>query len=453
LESVSSKNIKNMDDALNFVYSFINYERKSNFRYDTKTFDMEKFEKFLEDIGSPHLKYKTIHVVGTKGKGSTSAILSSILKQAGYKTGTYTSPHLENIRERIMINGDAIEEKSFVSIMEYLRKFIESNSLELANNYRTTFELLTSTAFLHFAAENVDFAVIEAGLGARLDATNVIKPELVLITSISLDHTNILGDTIDKIAYEKAGAIKNGIHVISSPQHETVREVVGDIAIKNGSEVDFLIKDNLVKNIIMKENGIAFDYSGEDCEIHNLWLPLAGDYQGENALLAIKAFLSLSKDLKEDKRIIIKEGLENVRWRGRLEILSSNPLVVADVAHNPYSMKMLLSRIKSIFEYDRILCVLSISTNKDIPELCRILSSYCNNFYVTFAEPSRSSTFDVLNENLSKNPDNTVCFENSPKIALGKALNEAGKGELVLITGSVYLVGSLLSHFKEDERE
>jgi dihydrofolate synthase / folylpolyglutamate synthase len=448
-ESIN-KRISNIQDAINFVYSFINYEKKNDFTYNTKTFDIEKFDEFLIGLDSPHLKIKTVHVVGTKGKGSTSAILSSILTHAGYKVGSFTSPHLEKINERICLNGKPISDHKFTSIVEKLRNHIISRNVVLAKNFRTTFELLTATAFIFFADEKVDYAVIEAGLGGRLDATNVIKPKVVLITSISLDHTNVLGETIEKIAYEKGGVIKASIPVFSSNQQDIVKNVLQDISNKKNTRIEFLKKENLIKNLKLSKNGTSFDYEDGDLNFQALTLPLLGDYQVDNASLAIKSFYSLCCNDVTNSKEAIRNGLSNVKWRGRMDILSTNPLVIADVAHNPDSIRKMLNNLKSIFEFKKILCVLSISTNKDIPEICKILSGFCSHFYVTFAEPSRSAHHESIQKNLAIY-QNLIYSEENPEKALFKALNDADNDDLVLITGSVYLVGSLLSYFDHDK--
>ncbi|MBU1627904.1 bifunctional folylpolyglutamate synthase/dihydrofolate synthase [bacterium] len=445
-----NKRITNIEEAVSFVYSFINYEKKTNFTYNTKSFDILKFEELLNGLGSPHQQYKTIHVVGTKGKGSTCAILSSLLTRAGFKTGSYTSPHLEKINERICIDGKPIEDDKFTSIVEILRNYIHSSNLEFSTNFRTTFELLTASAFIYFAQEKVDFAVIEAGLGGRLDTTNVINPEIVLITSISLDHTNILGDSLEKIAYEKGGVIKKNILVYSNNQTEIVQNILKDISNKRETDIHFLNTDCYIKNLVIEKKGISFDYEDADYILKKLFLPLTGDFQGENALMAIKAFRYLHGNGDSKVSSSIRNGLLAVKWRGRIEILSTNPYVIADAAHNPDSMGKMLKNIKSIFEFKKILCVLSISTNKDIPELCKILSSHCNMFYVTCAEPSRSASHDLIQKHLSEY-QNVIHIEELPQKALSRALEDADKEDLVLITGSVYLVGCLLSYFDNVE--
>jgi dihydrofolate synthase / folylpolyglutamate synthase len=443
--------ITKIDEAIDFIFSFVNYEKKSNFVYNTRTFDIIKFQKFLEGLGSPHKKIKTIHVVGTKGKGSTCTILSSILTCAGYKTGSFTSPHLVDIRERIKIDGEMISEIDFTSIVQSLKTYIENNNLNLEVNFRTSFELLTATAFVYFQNKKVDFAVIEAGLGGRLDSTNVIEPDLLIMTSISMDHMNILGETIEKIAFEKAGAIKNSVPVITCNQRKTVEKLLTDICIEKDSPLQILKRRDYIKNLVLKYNGIQFDYCDSQNRLTKLFLPLAGDFQAENALLAIKAFYHLTNDIGPNFENAVRKGLSEVKWRGRLEILSNSPLVIADVAHNPYSIKKLLMNIERIFEYENIRCVLSISSNKNIKDICRILSDYCDDFYVTYAEPTRSSPFEEINTHLSKYP-NKITYEQSPNEALTCALRESSPGDLVLITGSIYLVGNLLSYFKQDEK-
>jgi len=449
VEKERSYRIRDIGEAINFIYSFINYEKKNSFAYNTRSFDIQKFQNILERLDSPHRKYKTIHVVGTKGKGSTCAILSSLLTQAGFKTGLYTSPHLEDIRERIMINGVPIDKGSFTSIIDRLHEFIYSNNLQLSKNFRTTFELLTATAFIFFAEKKVDYAVIEAGLGGRLDATNVISPEITIITSISLDHTNILGDSLEQIAYEKGGAIKKEIPVFISSQNERVLNVLENMCKQKEANPFILNPAKYVENIALREDGIFFDYAGEEDRLRKLWLPLPGDFQSENALLAIKGFYRLMAKEGISVNSAVNKGLEKVRWRGRLESLSKNPHIVADVAHNPYSMRRILDNIKNIYKYKKMICVLSISKNKDIPGLCRILSSSCGHFYVTCAEPTRSSSCDEIIQTLSEYSDKVYCEEN-PQDALSEALKAASREDLILITGSVYLVGRLLSYFDQD---
>ncbi|MCK5283708.1 MAG: bifunctional folylpolyglutamate synthase/dihydrofolate synthase [Nanoarchaeota archaeon] len=363
---------------------------------------LDKIKQLLEKLNNPQDKLKCIHVTGTNGKGSVCAILSSILTKAGYKVGMYTSPHLKRFTERFQINGKEIQEERLNQLIEKVKPY---------HTDQTFFEITTAIAFLYFAEENVDFLVLEVGLGGRLDATNVITPLLSIITNISLEHTQILGETEEKIAYEKAGIIKKAVPTITLAKGSALK-VIKKIAKENNSK---LFSPKIKKN---------------------LSLNLKGEFQIENASIALKA-VELLKDRKITKESI-KKGLNNINWPGRFEFIEDNILV--DCAHNPDATKALKNEIKKIRKkYAKVISVVGILNDKDKKAMVRDISSFSD--YLIFTKPKIER---------ASNPGELSLFTNQRKEiipdvnhALKKAKKIANKEDLILVTGSIYTVGEV----------
>ena len=340
-------------DALDYLYSFIDYSLKRNFRNAAEKFNLDRMRQFMQFLGDPQNDYRIIHVAGTKGKGSVSAYCASILAAQGYKTGLYTSPHMVRFSERIRINGEEIPQADLVDIVELLKQAAEKVP-EI-----TTFELTTALAFVHFSRQKVDYAVFEVGLGGRLDATNIVHPITSVITSISYDHTKILGNTLTEIAGEKGGIIKQGVPVVVAPQKEEARQKLEQIATERNAPLIQVGKDILFAADSHSLSGQTFlvwtpgeqplvdefiESAGRD-----LWsplrfhIPLLGFHQVENAATAYAALKTAEKFGLILSQEAYEKGFAGVEWPGRMEILHQHPLVVIDSAHNRYSALRLTS--------------------------------------------------------------------------------------------------------------
>ncbi|MDZ4245830.1 MAG: Mur ligase family protein, partial [Dehalococcoidia bacterium] len=278
----------NYKQATDYVFGFTDYEKMPGVAYGEENFDLKRMEALLKRIDDPHLAAKTVHIAGTKGKGSTAVMVATALTASGYKTGLFTSPHLLTLRERFKINGDLINEQEFTDLIETLKPHVDHTDKQKNHGNITSFEILTAVAFLFFKKDKVEFQVIEVGLGGRLDATNVVEPEVCIITPISLDHTDILGNTLKKIAEEKAGIIKNGATVISAPQPEEVMEVIEETCKKKKAE---LIKVGIDVTWQLRKANMRSQYfqvTTKTCT-YNLVIPLLGEHQLENAAAAVAA--------------------------------------------------------------------------------------------------------------------------------------------------------------------
>ena len=431
----------------------MNYKSVLNELYslDAKkwTLGLDRIEALLKKSGNPEKKLKCIHVAGTNGKGSVCAMISSILIDAGYKVGMYTSPHLKRFNERIRINNKLISDKGIVNYYLRVKKYVTNQSF---------FEITTAMAFLYFNDKKVDFAVLETGLGGRLDATNIVIPLVSVITNIGLEHTEFLGNTIGKIAYEKAGIIKKSIPTVTAAEGialATIKKISNErkspliIINKNNIKIN-KIKDGKIKNKNKKNNGknyCAFDYSG----YKNLVLGLNGKFQAYNAAMSIEALEVLKNNYKvkiSEKNII--DGLKNAKWSGRMQFIRKN--VLLDCAHNPHGFKVLVKELKN-YKYKKLIMVLGFSDDKDIKSISKIINPLSNTMILTKSSNERAAEPETIKKYFNKNsimlgnqrfPAPTPLVIKNPKKALTYAKRIAGKRDLVLIAGSIFLVGELI---------
>jgi len=331
-------------EALDYLYSFTDYSKLSGYVYSADRFDLDRVRQLLRLLGDPQRSFRAVHVAGTKGKGSTSAMIDSVLRQAGYRTGLYTSPHLHSFCERIQINGEPIPRDKVVAGVERLRD-VAPQVPEI-----TTFELITALAFYYFGAQQAQWAVLEVGMGGRLDATNVITPQVAVITSISYDHMMYLGDTLGAIAAEKAGIIKPGVPVVSAPQPPEAAEVIARIAGERNAPLTVVGQDWQWQNLHASNQGQEFTvWQTGDKRKAMYTLPLLGRHQQVNATTALAAVAQLRKHGVDVPEAAAREGLASVQWPGRLEVLGQDPWVIVDGAHNGDSMQKLCTTLKELF--------------------------------------------------------------------------------------------------------
>ncbi|MFC1999427.1 bifunctional folylpolyglutamate synthase/dihydrofolate synthase [Chloroflexota bacterium] len=429
--------------AEEYVLGFADYERLSR---SAVVFDLARVEALLERLGRPHMAAKSVHIAGTKGKGSTSAMIASMLTASGYRTGLYTSPHLLTIRERIQVDGKPIPEGDFVEVVDRLKPEIEAvNRLDISGEL-TTFEILTAIAFVHFRDSAVDFQVLETGLGGRLDATNVVEPEVCVITSISLDHTEVLGDTIARIAAEKAGIIKPCSTVVCAPQVPEAAAAIEKACLEKGASLIKAGEEASWGNVSLSQSGQSFHLKGIR-NSYDLNIPLFGEYQLENAALAVAA-LEVMGDRGASIAVEgMATGLAKVHWPGRLQVLQRNPLFIVDGAHNAYSAMKLGEALKQYFVFDRAILIVGTSQDKNIDGIVAELSRFSNNVIVTRSQHPRAAETSLLESEFSKWGTPPQVAEDTPA-AVRLALDSARPGDLICATGSLFVVSEAIEYYQ-----
>ncbi len=403
-------------------------------------YGLERTERILEILGNPHKKIKCIHIAGTNGKGSTTSIINSILIEEGFKVGMYTSPFLEEFEERIQINKENIKKEDLAICVETVKEAVDK-VIEEGYSHPTEFEIITCVMFEYFYKNKVDYAVIEVGLGGRLDSTNVVSPILTVITSIGLDHTNLLGNTIEEIAREKGGIIKNNVPLILYPQKESVKKEILKIAKEKNSKVYIVNEKNSKLISINKEKfyqnievkGLKKDYK--------LKLRLLGEHQILNCNVAINAVEVLAKI--EDFNINnIEKGVFNAKWIGRLEVLRENPLIVIDGAHNIQGIKMLKKNILEYFDYDDMYLLIGILSDKQVDDMIKEIVPLSKKVIALTPHSDRAELASELREHIKMVNKNVLSFEDYNE-GLEEILKEAKENDLILVTGSLYMIGDM----------
>jgi len=457
----------NYNTAIAYINSFINFEKISRYQY-ASSFRLERIRAILDELGNPHEGLSAIHVAGSKGKGSTCAIAAYILKEAGYKVGLYTSPHLVDFKERIRILDDSklddedpvkfkgtINSKEFIELVEKIKPVAEKFRNHKTLGKVSFFEIITACAFLYFKKKQVNIAVLETGLGGRLDATNVITPLACGITNISLEHTDKLGNTLAEIAYEKAGIIKGQrakgkgqSFVVSARQEKEAREVIRKVCRKRNAGLLEVGKDIKYSILGSGESGQTFDLKGPGYCYKNLKLNLIGPHQIENASLSIGMLKAINQKKFYIKESAIRGGLKKADWPGRLQIIRRDPYIILDGAQNPASMLALTASVKKIFRYERLISVFGISSDKNIRGVSNILDAFSDIIILTKASGNPRATDISRLKGYFRNT--RPCLEKSRDIdeAVRKALKLANKEDLILITGSLFVVGDVMKCLK-----
>lgn len=435
------------EGALERVMGLADFERRLRSPEHAR-FHLERISLLVERLGNPHLGIPTVHVAGTKGKGSTSAMTTSILAAQGYKTGLYTSPHLHSATERIRVGMEPISRQDFAAVVEEIWPTVEWVSEHGGYGGVTTFEALTAMAFYHYRKIGADFQVIEVGLGGRLDSTNVVSPTVCAITNISLDHVAILGDTVAKIAYEKAGIIKRGVPVVVAPQTEEAMAVFREVAAQRDAplvQVDARLSWRVRHADV---SGQSFEVKGLR-DTYELWMPLLGDYQLENAATAVAAAETLAEAGHEVDKESIIQGIRDVRWPARLEVLSrEGPLVVVDGAHNPYSMKRLVEAIRRYFKFRRAIVIFGALGGHSAQGMVAELAQLSPLVLVARSRHPRAASSDIISR-VVEDQGLPVAFQSdSVGEAMRLALELAGKDDLVLGTGSLSVAAEVIEEIK-----
>jgi dihydrofolate synthase/folylpolyglutamate synthase len=452
------------DAAKQFLCSRIDYERATAIPYDKRDFKLDRMVRFLARLGNPQVGLNIVHIAGTKGKGSTAAMIASVLTAAGYRTGLYTSPHLERVEERLRIDSTICPDDDFIQLIERIRPVVEELDAVAAEELPpshgpTYFEIITAMALVYFADQRVDWAVLEVGLGGRLDSTNVCQPAVSVITSISFDHTKQLGDTLAAIAGEKAGIIKPGVPVVSGVVEDEPRAVIRQMAAQHGCR---LVERGVGFDVIYrpKEHASALSRSSMDFEyrvprrersLEDVEISLLGPHQAANAGVALATLEELCLQGWHIDEADVRRGLASMHWPARVEVISHRPTVVLDAAHNLASVAALVETLEQSFTARKRILIFATTRDKDARGMLKLLLSKFNTVLLTrYQNNPRGLTIDELatlaEESSSKNwlkcPTSTEAWR--------RARDFATPDDLIVITGSFFIAAEFGAIVRND---
>jgi dihydrofolate synthase/folylpolyglutamate synthase len=426
------------------------YQDAVDWLFQVRRFGLERtldpIHRLTEMLGDPQSSFKAIQITGTNGKGSTSVMIASILRAAGYKVGLYTSPHLEKFTERIVVDGEEIKEKDVVRLTKLIRPLVENLNSEPERLRPLFFDIVTAMAFKYFEEKHVDFAVLEVGMGGRLDATNIVQPLVSVITNISLEHTQVLGDTVLKIAYEKAGIIKSDSVLVTATQDDSVYAFFEMTCKRLNTEIHRVGDDIKFQRLDEDLDGQSFSVDGLRGS-YTLHTPLLGGYQLYNAATAVAAVESLSRYKIDVSGSAIAEGFAEVEWPGRLEVMQRSPLVVLDSAKDTEATRALAEAVEEL-PHRKLITVVSISSDKNIPKMIANLARVTDYFVVTsHSVMGRAADREALGREIEKHGRPWESVE-KVKDAVKQAIEKAGKRDMILVAGSVFVVGEARRRWK-----
>lgn len=406
---------------------------------------LDRIKQLLKELGDPQLSLKCIHIAGTNGKGSTTAMISSVLIAQGYKVGMFTSPYLEEFEERIQINGTNIPK---IRLCEIMTKVAEAQKVidPMGCDTPTEFEIITAAMFLYFQEENIDYAVIEVGLGGRLDPTNIIIPLVAVITSISFDHMALLGNSLEEITGEKAGIIKRQVPVISYPQQKQAADVIDRVAAEENSRL-IMVKEDSAELLNIEDKYQVVKISTEKAS-YTVSLSLLGKVQIYNCAVVIhtiEALMDLGVKISEKA---IYEGLKKVTWKGRMEIMRTNPYVLLDGAHNIDGIEKLAESIDIYFKYNNLYLIIGILEDKQLEAMLEIITPKAKKVIAVSPNSFRAESADKLRDRILK--FNAEAFAiNSYEEAVKYAMSLCNDEDLLVICGSLYMVGDMRKIIKK----
>ncbi len=436
-------------ENLDYLFSFVDYSLTRNLQYSPEKFNLEQMRALADELGNPQNDYPVIHVAGTKGKGSTAAMIASILMAADYRTGFYISPHLHDFAERIQVNNLPIPHAALNKLIEDIKPVVQKI------NRLTTFEITSALAFEAFRRQHVDVAVVEVGLGGRLDSTNIVDPTLSVITSLSLDHMKVLGDTLEKIAREKAGIIKNGVPVVSAPQHPDAMAVLETVSSEKNSPLTVIGRDlnaRLLKHTLDGQwfevsssaltDGTNSPFPADYQKGMDFYIPLLGRHQVDNAAVAIAAVMQLRQLGFEINDQAVQDGLAKVIWPCRFEVLSRDPYLVVDSAHNRDSAHKLRQAMEDYFPGKPITLIFGASEDKDISGMFAELLPICSRVILTRSPHPRAAEMNSLIKSAGSYSC-SVLTADSVEIALEFSLDPGEPHGVVLAAGSLFVAANV----------
>lgn len=437
------------EDAINFLYGRLDLERVQHSRQRRTEFKLAPMRELLQRLGNPQQRIPAIHVAGTKGKGSTSAMIAAVLTAAGYRVGLFTSPHVEKLEERFVVNGELVDEQSLVSLVQTIVPHVEAMLSEAPDTRLTFFELITAIAWQRFSNAKVDVAVLEVGLGGRLDTTNVCNPLTTVITNISFDHTAILGDTLAEIAGEKAGIIKQGVPVISGVDADEARPVIQRISESHqsqlwqlGQEIDFRFAP------ATQPGSPVFGGQVDVQTPRRVWadipVKLAGRHQAKNAALALAAIDSI-----EDSRFQVKTkhaiaGMESLNWPLRIEVVSNDPLIILDAAHNEASMRALADTLIEDYANRPRTLIFGTTTDKDVSAMIQVALDCFDHIILTcYSTNPRAVSVNELRQTAIAISDREFQVASDLATAHELALRQNPSDGLICVAGSFFLAAEM----------
>ena len=445
----SRKAFRSYKEALKYLYERTDYEKEKRLRYNITTFNLARMEKLLSLVGNPHKKIPTVHIAGTKGKGSTATMLARMLEANDYTVGLYTSPHVVHLHERIVVNSKMIRESEMLGLLNRIHAAVE----KIAKTEQVSFfEIMTALALMHFADVDVDIAVIETGMGGRLDSTNVIRPEVVGITSLSIDHQYQLGESIGSIAKEKAGIFKRGVPVITVQQEPEAMRVLKSCAtaIKaplsvTGSDIDFSQRFET-----SREHGphTRICLTTPTSKFEHLRVPLHGKHQAINCGLALAMLDKLKSSGYEIDDEKATEGLNNVTLRGRMEIICDDPRIMIDGAHNAASIRALIHAIGQNIPYDSMVMIFGCNSDKDVKGMLNELRYGADKAIFTRSSSAKAMSPEDLAEMYTEMCGKMCQTATTLGEAVRLANSAVDREDLICITGSFYLVGQAKTRFQ-----
>ena len=456
-----STGINNRDDAVQWLYDRIDYERIRP-APSLNPFRLERIERLLKRIGSPQERIPAIHIAGTKGKGSTAAMVDSILQASGMRTGLFTSPHIEQFEERMRVSGRMPHPEQLTRLVSKLAKIVHESEVQSSDRIPTFFEITTLLAWMLFDEEGVEIAVLETGLGGRLDCTNVCRPLVTVITSIGLDHTHILGDTLSLIAAEKAGILKAGVPVVQGQLPEVAEVVVTARARELGCR-QFICGQEFAWHVDHNDNDISGHRRSQKILVLTptrnydaLTIPLLGQHQAHNASLAVMtAELLRDAGYRQIDDVAVSQGLRTTHWPLRFEVFDQNPTIVLDAAHNPDSMKAVASVLTgSEWSNRRRVLIFAASADKDAPSMIQTIRPHFDDVVFTrfLGNPRSRPPEELLSMTAllqdDRCPETRYHVAQNPADALRDARELAGHDGLVVVTGSIFLASEVRSLLK-----
>lgn len=424
------------------------YSNTVNYLYDLQKhgikLGLSNIERLTDILEKPQNSFRSIHIAGTNGKGSTTTMIASILQRSGWKVGMFTSPHLKSFTERIRINGIQISESDVVSLTHKIRECFAGTDLN-----PTFFEVVTALAFYYFSLKKVDWAVIETGMGGRFDATNIIHPELSIITNIDIDHAEYLGNSIPAISHEKAGIIKQGVPVITAARQPEAIKKISETAKSNNSVIHVYGRDFTSSSVSSDLNRQIFNYSGYR-PMENVSLNLSGNYQAVNASLAIRAVELLNNSGENIADINVRNSLSKIAIEGRLEVVSEKPFIILDSAHNPEAARRLSVSLKELFPNKKITMIIGIMKDKDIAGILKPILEISDSIILTMPEGERAASPEEINTKTASLIMNTIT-QKHVSITLTDSVSEALEiskkmwldDSIICVTGSFYTTGKV----------
>jgi len=447
----SKKAFRSYQQAIDYLFARTDYEKQERLRYNVTTFNLNRMQKLLSLLGNPHKKIHTVHIGGTKGKGSTATMLARMLEANGYNVGLYTSPHVVHLHERITINSKMISDSEMCGLLNRVYTPVENMS---KTDPLTFFEIMTALAFMHFVDKAVDIAVIETGLGGRLDSTNVIRPKVVGITSLSIDHQHLLGDTIDSIAKEKAGIFKRGVPIVTVQQEPSAMRVLKSqaTAVKaplsvTGSDIDFSHRFET-----SREHGphTRICLTTPTSKFEHLRVPLHGKHQAINCGLALAMLDKLKSAGYKIDNGKAAQGLHKVSLAGRMEMIWDDPRIMIDAAHNAASIQALIHAIGQNIPYDSMVVIFGCNNDKDVRGMLEKLQYGADKVVFTRSNSPKAMSPEDLAEIYTEICGKMYQTAASLPQALQLAKSAVSKEDLICITGSFYLIGQAKTHFQQN---